>query len=94
MTTVKQHKTCDLQVYWIPQIPMKAFTVDVDSPAEAKKLLSILSDYDQFQLDNNVKPDYSNTGGLNVFDADDPHDGPHGSWTTWYDEESGDDINQ
>ena len=94
MKRTNRHKTGDLQVYWIPQVPMKAFTVDVACPAEAKKLLSILADYDQFQLDNNIKPDYSNAGGLNVFDAADKTDGPYGSWTTWYDDATGYDIDE
>lgn len=53
-------------------------------------LLDTLAEYDKFQLDNNIKPDYCNTGGLNVFDANDHEDGPSGSWYTWYDEDGND----
>ena len=87
-------KTGDLRVYWIPQVPMKSFYVYVDSPAQAAKILDVLSDYDLFQFHNNVKPDYTNAGGLAMFDSTDTEDGPDGSWLDWYDEETGDDIRE
>jgi hypothetical protein len=73
----------DLRVWWIPQIPMKMFHVPVDSLKEAKKILATLADYDQFQLDNNIKPDYCNAGGLHVFED--------GDWCDW-ESADGDDI--
>jgi hypothetical protein len=84
-TTVDAPTKGDLQVWWIPQIPGKAFCVAVESPKEAKKLLGILADYDDFQLKHRIKPDYSNTGGLQEYDGEE--------WTDWYDE-NGDDIDQ
>jgi hypothetical protein len=74
-----------LQVWWVPQMPMKAFTVDVASVAEGVKLLNTLAKYDLFQYENKVKPDYSNAGGLNVWDAESRE------WTSWYDEKTGED---
>jgi hypothetical protein len=71
-----------LQVWWVPQVPMKSFTVPVSSIEEAKKILTVLADYDLFQYENNVKPDYCNAGGLNVFED--------GEWSTWYDKEGRD----
>jgi len=65
-----------LRVWWIPQVPMEPFHVEVETPEEAKKLLGILADYDLFQLDHNVKPDYSNAGGLEMF--------VDGEWEEWY----------
>lgn len=76
----------DLQVWWIPQVPMKPFTVSVQSTAEAALLLETLADYDIFQYENNVKPDYSNAGGLNVFES--------GEWVEWHDEDTGEDIDE
>lgn len=73
-----------LRIWWIPQVPMEPFRVEVESPEEAKKLLNILADYDIFQFENNVKPDYCNAGGLEVFED--------GEWTDWYSED-GEDIN-
>lgn len=76
-----------LRVWWIPQIPSnKQFIVPVDTPAEAKKILDTLARYDLYQYENNIKPDYCNAGGLSVFDD--------GEWTDWYDEESGESIDQ
>lgn len=77
----------DLQVWWIPQVPMKPFVVPVQSVLEARLILDTLADYDKFQLENDIKPDYRNAGGLNVFDATDKEDGPGGSWVNWYDED-------
>lgn len=75
-----------LRVWWIPQIPMKSFYVPVASIDEAKKILTVLADYDIFQYENNVKPDYSNAGGLQVFED--------GDWFDWESEdgESIDDL--
>lgn len=80
-------KKGDLRVYWIPQIPMKAFYVPVKSPQEAHWLLGVLARYDEFQFANNIKPDYCNAGGLQIFDECDD-----GEWTDWYDPETGCDI--
>lgn len=68
-------KDGDLQVWWIPQVPMKAFLVPVKNIDEAVLLLNTLALYDLFQLHNNIKPDYSNVGGLNMFED--------GEWMEW-----------
>lgn len=68
-----------LKVWHIPQVPGKSFEVIVRSPQEGKFVLNILADYDLFQLEHKIKPDYSNAGGLVVFDGDD--------WVDWYDED-------
>lgn len=65
-----------LRIWWIPQIPMvKEFIVEVGSLAEGKKLLDTLAEYDKFQFENNIKPDYSNCGGLHSYE--------HGEWAEW-----------
>lgn len=74
-----------LRVWWIPQIPMQPFHVPVRDIEQANFLLSALAKYDLFQLEHNIKPDYSNAGGLEVFED--------GEWCEWYDEE-GYDIDQ
>lgn len=68
-----------LRVWWIPQVPMESFKVEVRSLREAKLLLDTLAEYDQFQLNHHIKPDYSNTGGVQVFNEDDD-----GEWTDWW----------
>jgi len=72
----------DLRVWWIPQVPGKAFYVPVNSPQMAKKILDVLANYDLFQLKNNIKPDYSNVGGLHEFDGME--------WGDWCDEDGND----
>lgn len=76
-------KEGDLVVWHVPQVPMKAFRVPVSSVAEAKLILEVLANYDLFQFENNVKPDYCNMNGLEVFE--------NGEWVEW-ESEDGDDI--
>ena len=73
-----------LKVWWIPQVPGKPFEVAVESVREGVKLMQILADYDIFQFENRIKPDYCNVGGLMMVDTD-------GEWVDWYDPETGDD---
>lgn len=83
------NKQKKLRVWWIPQVPMKAFHVDVSSVEDGVKILGLLADYDAFQFENNVKGDYSNVGGLEEFDPTDKEDGLDGSWVSWCDDETG-----
>jgi len=72
-------KDGDLRIWWVPQVPGKAFIKRVASPEEAAMLLDTLAAYDAFQLVHNIKPDYCNSGGLSVFDG--------GEWFDWTDED-------
>ena len=65
-----------LRVFWIPQISMEPFYVDVSSVDEGVKIIDILAKYDLFQYKNNIKPDYSNAGGLEMWED--------GEWVDWY----------
>lgn len=67
-----------LRVWWIPQIPMKAFYIPVETPEEGKKIMYVLAAYDMFQLENNVKPDFCNTGGLQMYNEEEKE------WEDWY----------
>jgi len=68
-----------LRVWWVPQFGMgKSFYIPVTSPEEAKKVMDILGAYDAFQLENRIKPDYCNTGGLEEYDPE------TGEWNDWY----------
>lgn len=69
----------DMKVWWIPQMPGKAFEVPVASVDEAKKILTVLADYDLFQFENRIKGDYCNVGGLVVFEG--------GDWIDWESDE-------
>jgi len=79
----------DLKVWHIPQVPMKSFEVPVKNIDEAILVLNTLSDYDNFQFENNIKPDYCNVQGLVIFDEDFDGDG-NADWVDWEDEEGND----
>lgn len=70
-----------LRVWHIPQIPSKAFHVPVSCPEEAIKILNVLADYDLFQLENNIKPDYSSAQGLEEWDETEQ------DWIEWNSED-------
>ncbi len=76
----------NLKIWWIPQVPMKAFEKEVSTLSEAHILLDTLALYDIFQFENNVKGDYCNAGGLMVKDGDD--------WEDWCDEDTGEDFDE
>lgn len=60
-----------LRVWWIPQVGLSdTFYIPVKSVEEGKKVMDILVAYDAFQLQNNIKPDYCNTGGLQVYNPE------------------------
>ena len=82
------NKPGDLQVWWVPQVPMKAFHVPVVDVAMGVKIMDTLANYDIFQFVNKVKPDYCNAGGLQRWCANNDGEGNPG-WEDWYDEESG-----
>lgn len=74
-----------LRIWHIPQVPGEPFHVEVGSPEEAKKILDVLAAYDAFEFENNIKYDYSNASGLEVFED--------GEWVEWYDDD-GNDIDE
>ena len=67
-----------LRIWHIPQVPMEPFYVVVHSTADAVLVLNALADYDLFQFDNNVKPDYTNAQGLEIYE--------NGGWSEYYNE--------
>ena len=80
----KETKEGTLRVWWIPQVPMNnPFRVVVENINEAILLLNALGNYDLYQLKNNIKPDYSNVGGLEIFE--------NGEWLE-YETKEGDTI--
>lgn len=66
-----------LRVWHIPQVPMKPFYVPVETPEEAIKILDVLADYDLFQLEHNIKPDYCSIQGLQEWDEEEQ------DWLEW-----------
>nr|DAR44069.1 MAG TPA: Superinfection exclusion protein [Caudoviricetes sp.] len=68
-----------LRVWWIPQIGIgQTFYIPVETVEDGKKMMDILAAYDLFQLQNNVKPDYSNVGGLQMWDEEEKE------WCDWF----------
>lgn len=68
-----------MRVWWIPQIGAsnEAFHIPVQSVEEGKKIMDILSVYDAYQLQNRIKPDYCNMGGLEIYN---PETGDYEGW--------------
>ena len=64
------------RVWWIPQLgAVEPFLIPVKTTEEAAKTLALLASYDLYQLGNHIKPDFSNAGGLEVFED--------GEWCDW-----------
>jgi len=88
-------KNGDLRIWYVPQVPMKAFHSPVNTIQEAAAVLRIIAEYDLFQLHNNVKGDYCSTGGLQIWDETlDPDEETGSKWCDWYDEETGFDFEE
>jgi len=73
----------DLRIWWVPQFPCDQFYWPISNALEGKHVLDMLAMYDIFQFEHKIKPDYSNTGGLEVFED--------GEWCDWQNED-GDSI--
>lgn len=48
--------------------PDEGVKASVESEAEGFRLLDILADYDLFQYENKIKPDFANTGWLERYE--------------------------
>lgn len=59
------------RVWWIPQVPGKAFKIEVPSLDVGKLVCAILAQYDIFQFENRIKPDFANVGGIEKWDETD-----------------------
>ena len=87
---MSKYKDGDLQVWWVPQVPMTAFEWPVKDVASGVLLLDVLAEYDRFQYENNIKPDYSNAGGIRRWCENSDGEGTPG-WEDWHDEKTGED---
>ena len=86
----KEYKEGDLKVWWIPQIPMKPFEVDILDKKIGLLILNVLAAYDIFQFEKNIKPDYASVGGLVIYKKNSETE--EMEWVEWFDEITGDDI--
>jgi hypothetical protein len=78
-----------LRVSHFPQVPCKGFVVEVKNLEEAKLICDVLANYDLFQYENKIKPDYANMTYVEEYDEEEC------VWISWSDDETGiDDINE
>ena len=58
-----------LRVWWNPQLgASNTMLIPVTSVEEGKKILDLLAAYDCFLMNNHIRGDYCNTGGLEMWD--------------------------
>lgn len=60
----------DLRIWYIPQVPMKAFERDVPDFKTGQLLLDTIYELALFEYENKVKPDYCNAGGISRWEED------------------------
>lgn len=72
-----------LRIAHFPQVPCKPFIVEVKTLAEAKLVSDTLANYDLFQYENKIKPDYANATVLEEYDEEEQE------WISWSDEKTG-----
>ena len=77
-------KNQKMRVWWNPQIGAcdKHFYIPVHSVEEARKIMDVLAYYDCYQMNQNIKGDYANCGGLEVWDEVEQ------DWFDWYYEDN------
>jgi hypothetical protein len=73
-----------LRVWWKSTFPGNAFYFPVNSLLEAKLLLTALPEYDWFLYDNHLRGNYSNAGGLQMWNESTQE------WEEWWDDENRD----
>ena len=56
------------RLWHIPQIPSKSFKVESSNLEYLANLCDVLQRYDLFQYENNIKPDYANISGIEVWE--------------------------
>lgn len=60
----------DFRVWYIPQVPMAAFTVDVSDYATGRELLEVLGRFSLYEYIHRVKGDYADAGGISRWESD------------------------
>lgn len=73
MTTESTNQTTEAdkaqyRLWHIPQIPGKSFKVESSNLEYLANLCDVLQRYDLFQYENNIKPDYVNISGIEVWE--------------------------
>lgn len=60
----------EFRMWYIPQIPMPPFTREFDTAREAQAALDLIFAFSFFEFENRVKPDYTDAGGIEIWDED------------------------
>jgi hypothetical protein len=62
----------DIRVWYIPQVPMSAYEVDVPSRklSEAVRIQDAIIGLSIFEYKNRVKPDYADAAGIVRYESD------------------------
>lgn len=70
-----------IQIWWIPNVPAKAFRRDVADIEEGKRLLNALVDYTRYLEQRGYMSElWADAGGIEVM--------VDGEWEEWYDYEN------
>ena len=69
------------RAWYVAKMPMKAFTVETTNAIDAEKILDVLEDFSLFEIQNNVKPDYAEAGGIDIWDEE------YQEWTDYHPED-------
>lgn len=72
-----QNQPTKLRIAHFPQIPCDPFYVDVSSIEDAYEKMKMLADYDAFQYEKRIKPDYANMTLLEEYDENEAE------WMSW-----------
>lgn len=59
------------KAWYIPQVPMHPFEVECETAEQAWDALDLITNFSIFEFENNVKPDYSDVGGVSEWDEAD-----------------------
>jgi len=57
------------KMWYIPQVPMKPFEVECETAEQAQDALDLITNFSIFEFENRVKPDYSDAGGVMVWES-------------------------
>jgi len=69
-------KNSKFAVVHYPQIQCRPYVIDIDNIKEAIRIKDILCNYDLFQYENKIKPDYANMSIIQCYDEEEKE---------WYD---------
>lgn len=60
----------DLRIWYVPQVPMPAYTRSIESVEEGFKTLEVIYELAIFEFENKVKPDFCNMGVVARYEID------------------------